>query len=78
MSPPVGSIHASVWDITSGDGLPDGISPSSVDIVVLVFVLSALHPAEWARAVSNIYKVSPYLPNIQARHMSYNFDWMLL
>ncbi|KAI5122500.1 hypothetical protein M0805_001408 [Coniferiporia weirii] len=56
-SPPMGSIQASVWDLTSSDGLPSGIAPSSVDIVVLIFVLSALHPEEWTRAVSNIYKM---------------------
>jgi len=54
--PPLGSISASVWDLTS-DSLPDGIAPGSVDIVVLVFVLSALHPQEWAKAVANIYKI---------------------
>jgi len=52
----LGSISASVWDLTS-DSLPDGIAPGSVDIVVLVFVLSALHPQEWAKAVANIYKI---------------------
>ncbi|KAH8116355.1 methyltransferase [Phellopilus nigrolimitatus] len=29
-SPPNGSIRASVWDLTSTDGLPDGIAPSSM------------------------------------------------
>lgn len=57
ISPPVGSVKASVWDLTSVDGLPAGLEPSSVDIVVLVFVLSALHPYEWSRAVANIYKM---------------------
>ena len=53
----MGSISASVWDLTS-DSLPEGVAPGSVDIVVLVFVLSALHPQEWAKAVANVYKVS--------------------
>jgi hypothetical protein len=56
-SPPVGFIQASVWDLTSPDGLPPAMEPESADIVVLVFVLSALHPNEWARAIANIYKV---------------------
>ncbi|KLO19294.1 methyltransferase [Schizopora paradoxa] len=55
-NPPMGSISASVWDLTS-DSLPEGIAPGSVDIVVLVFVLSALHPREWAKAVANVYKM---------------------
>jgi tRNAThr (cytosine32-N3)-methyltransferase len=28
-----------------------------VDIVILVFVMSALHPDEWGKAVNNIQKV---------------------
>ncbi|KAF8628720.1 hypothetical protein AX17_005942 [Amanita inopinata Kibby_2008] len=56
-SPPVGTIQASVWDVTSPDGLPPGLEPGTVDIVILIFVLSALHPEEWGRAVNNIYKM---------------------
>ena len=56
-SPPVGSIRAAVWDLTSREGLPEGIVPGSVDIVVLIFVISALHPDEWAQAVANIHQV---------------------
>jgi len=33
------------------------MEPESVDIVVLVFVFSALQPDEWDRAIANIYKV---------------------
>lgn len=54
----MGTIHASVWDLTSPDGLPLGLKPGTVDIAILVFVLSALHPEEWGRAVNNIYRVS--------------------
>jgi len=56
-SPPVGTIHASVWDLTSPDGIPPGLKPGTVDIAILVFVLSALHPEEWGRAVNNIYRM---------------------
>lgn len=56
-SPPAGTISASVWDLTS-DNLPEGIDPGSVDIVVLIFVLSALQPSEWAQAVRNMHTVS--------------------
>jgi tRNAThr (cytosine32-N3)-methyltransferase len=34
--------------------LPEGIEPHSLDIVVLIFVLSALHPREWEAAVRNV------------------------
>ncbi|EEB98375.1 hypothetical protein MPER_02127, partial [Moniliophthora perniciosa FA553] len=56
--PPVGRIRASVWDLTS-ENLPPGFEDQagSVDIIVLVFVLSALHPDEWGRAVLNIHKL---------------------
>ena len=55
-SPPCGTITASVWDLTSTDP-PPGLAPRSADILVLVFVLSALHPSEWPRAISNIAQV---------------------
>ncbi|KAG6812341.1 hypothetical protein H0H92_003330 [Tricholoma furcatifolium] len=57
ISPPAGSIHAAVWDLTSPDGLPVGLEPGSVDIVILVFVFSALHPDEWGRAISNVHRM---------------------
>ncbi|KAF8728493.1 hypothetical protein AX14_006577 [Amanita brunnescens Koide BX004] len=56
-SPPVGTIYSSVWDFTSPDGPPPELDPGTVDIAILVFVLSALHPEEWGRAVNNIYRM---------------------
>ncbi|KAG8803999.1 hypothetical protein FRC17_006061, partial [Serendipita sp. 399] len=55
-TPPIGKVHASVWDLST-PGLPQDVEPESVDIVVMIFVLSALHPTEWIQAVSNIYKM---------------------
>lgn len=49
-------MHSAVWDLSSAS-LPDGLEPGTADIVVLVFVFSALHPDEWPQAISNIYKV---------------------
>jgi tRNAThr (cytosine32-N3)-methyltransferase len=54
-----GECKASVWDLTSTtpDGqpnLPEGIAPHSLDIIVLIFVLSALHPDEWRKAIGNV------------------------
>ena len=57
-SPVAGSITASVWDVTSSEGLPQDFLPGTVDIVILVFVMSALHPDEWGQAINNIQKVS--------------------
>lgn len=58
-APPVGRCDAHVWDLSAGSdkqaSLPPNIQPGTVDIVVLVFVLSALHPREWASAAHNVY-----------------------
>ncbi|TFL02264.1 S-adenosyl-L-methionine-dependent methyltransferase [Pterulicium gracile] len=53
-SPPLGTINSAVWDLSSSS-LPPGIEPGSVDLVVMVFVLSALHPDEWAQALKNVH-----------------------
>lgn len=53
----MGTIYASVWDLSSDDSLPEGVELESVDIVILVFVLSALHPDEWRNAIANVHKV---------------------
>ncbi|KAN0061901.1 hypothetical protein ACQY0O_005896 [Thecaphora frezii] len=50
---------ANVWDLSSstpddGPNPPPQVEAGSVDIVVLIFVFSALHPNEWKRAVRNI------------------------
>ncbi|KAI5453698.1 hypothetical protein NCC49_005517 [Naganishia albida] len=37
--------------------LPEGVEPNSVDIAIMIFVLSALHPLEWQRAIANVYKM---------------------
>ncbi|PPR02275.1 hypothetical protein CVT26_011694 [Gymnopilus dilepis] len=57
LSPAVGTVQAAVWDVTSENGLPPGVTPGTVDIVILVFVLSALHPDEWGRAINNIHQM---------------------
>lgn len=58
--PIVGSVSASVWDITS-PRLPFDLPEGSADIIILIFVLSALRPEEWAIAVNNIYKVDSFM-----------------
>ncbi|KAJ7173722.1 methyltransferase [Mycena filopes] len=55
-APPIGTIEANVWDLTS-ESLPEGVEPESADIVIMVFVFSALHPEEWSRAVANVHKI---------------------
>lgn len=54
-SPPGGAkCLSTVWDLSSSTELPEGLTPGSVDIIVLIFVFSALHPREWTQAVTNI------------------------
>ncbi|KAJ1534591.1 hypothetical protein HK096_003694, partial [Nowakowskiella sp. JEL0078] len=43
-------------DLTT-ETLPKDVAPGSVDVCLCIFVLSALHPESWARAVSNLEKV---------------------
>lgn len=50
------NIQADVWDVT-GDDLPPGLGEGSVNVVVMIFIFSALSPSQWKAAVSNIYKV---------------------
>jgi len=38
--------------------LPTGILPNSVDVITVIYVLSALHPLEWEQAIHNLYTVS--------------------
>jgi tRNAThr (cytosine32-N3)-methyltransferase len=49
-------IQADVWD-TAGEELPPGLSESSVDIVLMIFIFSALSPTQWQQAVRNIYRL---------------------
>jgi tRNAThr (cytosine32-N3)-methyltransferase len=60
----VGDITASVWDVASppdaqsGDPtIPEGIEAGTVDIVILIFIFSALAPSQWSQAVANIWHV---------------------
>jgi tRNAThr (cytosine32-N3)-methyltransferase len=60
----VGTLHASVWDIaaapnveTGNETLPDGIEAESVDIVVLIFIFSALQPSQWDQAIRNVWRL---------------------
>lgn len=49
-------IQASVWDIAS-DTLPENVHENSIDVVLLVFIFSALSPQQWRQAVRNVYKI---------------------
>ncbi len=49
-------MQADVWD-AAGEELPPGLEESSVDVVLMVFIFSALSPRQWEQAVKNIYRV---------------------
>jgi tRNAThr (cytosine32-N3)-methyltransferase len=57
----VGRLEASVWDVASSPNeagemvLPEGVAPGSVDVVILVFIFSALAPTQWEQAVKNVW-----------------------
>lgn len=48
------TLQADVWD-AAGEVLPPGLEPGSVDLVVMIFIFSALAPDQWAQAVRNVY-----------------------
>jgi tRNAThr (cytosine32-N3)-methyltransferase len=51
-------VHAAVWDLADPNGnLPEGVEEHSVDIVVMIFVFSALAPDQWDQAVKNVQKL---------------------
>lgn len=49
-------LQADVWDI-AGEMLPPGLEPGSVDLVLMIFIFSALSPDQWTKAVSNIFSL---------------------
>ena len=48
-------LQADVWDAASTTELPPGLQPGSVDIVLMIFIFSALSPTQWTQAVRNIF-----------------------
>jgi tRNAThr (cytosine32-N3)-methyltransferase len=55
-------IQADVWDVAASldsenAGLPPGLQESSVDVVLMIFIFSALNPRQWDQAVQNIWRV---------------------
>ncbi|KAK5110822.1 hypothetical protein LTR62_005533 [Meristemomyces frigidus] len=47
-------LQADVWDAASAD-LPPGLIAGSVDVVLMIFIFSALSPSQWQAAVKNIF-----------------------
>ncbi|ETN38764.1 uncharacterized protein HMPREF1541_06802 [Cyphellophora europaea CBS 101466] len=52
----VGKVRAEQWDVT-GEVLPEGLEEGICDIVVMIFIFSALTPAQWTNAVNNVHRL---------------------
>lgn len=59
-------MRAEVWDVTSEEeeidgeiksSMPPGVEEGSVDVVILIFIMSALAPDQWNAALRNIHRV---------------------
>jgi tRNAThr (cytosine32-N3)-methyltransferase len=55
-------IQADVWDVAAppeseNGGLPPGLTEGSVDVVLMIFIFSALNPRQWEQAVSNVWRL---------------------
>ena len=55
-------IQADVWDVAASPesengGLPPGLTEGSVDVVLMIFIFSALSPQQWDQAVRNIWRL---------------------
>lgn len=52
----VGSMQAEVWDAAS-DNLPESMKENSVDVIIMIFIFSALNPAQWQQTLKNIRRL---------------------
>jgi len=51
-----GIMSADVWD-AAGEELPSGLEEGSVDVVIMIFIFSALNPMQWKQTVYNINRL---------------------
>lgn len=49
-------IRADVWDLAS-ESPPEGCEAGTVDVVLMIFVFSALSPDQWSAAVKNVFRM---------------------
>lgn len=52
-------LRADVWDVagTGDDALPPGVEAGTVDVVIMIFIFSALQPTQWLQAVKNVFSI---------------------
>ena len=51
-----GTVRAEVWD-AAGHDLPEGLEEESVDVIIMIFIFSALSPRQWDQAVKNVTRL---------------------
>ncbi|KEF62948.1 uncharacterized protein A1O9_00922 [Exophiala aquamarina CBS 119918] len=51
-----GIMSADVWDAAGGP-LPPGVEEGSVDVIIMIFIFSALNPKQWEQTVCNIHRL---------------------
>lgn len=49
-------MQADVWD-AAGEVLPPGLGDGSCDVVIMIFIFSALSPKQWQQAVANTHRL---------------------
>ncbi|KAK4615909.1 tRNA(Thr) (cytosine(32)-N(3))-methyltransferase [Fulvia fulva] len=49
-------LRADVWD-AAGEEMPPGVEEGSVDVVLMIFIFSALAPSQWSKCVENIWRL---------------------
>ncbi|KAI0012852.1 methyltransferase [Xylariaceae sp. FL0662B] len=49
-------MQADVWD-AAGQDLPPGLVEGTVDVVLMVFIFSALSPSQWGKGVQNVHRL---------------------
>jgi len=49
-------LRADVWDAASED-LPPGLQEGKVDLVLMIFIFSALSPGQWQQVIRNVYQL---------------------
>ncbi|EGV61612.1 methyltransferase [Yamadazyma tenuis] len=53
----LGIAYSSVWDVANVQGeIPEDLEQNSCDVIIMVFIFSALHPDQWEQAISNLKK----------------------
>ncbi len=50
-------MRADVWDVAQETNSPPGLQEGSVDLILLIFIFSALSPTQWRQAISNLSRL---------------------